>query len=373
MRAMPRIVMVSGAAPPLVDGVGDYTRGLLAVLAETRPAWNWWHLTRRRRWYSPPIERRNRVVVLRPVHGWTGRGVTLAARALGALRPDLLHVQEQIHSFYETDAAVRIAEAAKCPVVTTLHEFHSERDSVRHTVALVRRSAAVLANDQRTTRRCVAYTGRAPDLVAWSPSNVPPPLPEWRVSPVPGLLVTFGQLNAIKALEVVFAAFRELHARRAQLRWRLIGPFTPAGNPYHATLAERLAHHAVEFTGGFRDSCDRRLRTLLGEGAVALLPFVDGASLRRTSLASAWTFGLPVITTPPLDTEPGIADGRNCLLVQADDPAAWVTAIERVLDDEALASRLRVGGLETARAHDWQNLAALHVAIYDRLLGGALG
>src|SRR5262249_34548926 len=121
--------MVSGNAPPVLDGVGDCTDRLLAELARQRPRWRWLWLCRRPRWFHAPLARRGGVTVLRPCHSWSPRGRALAAAVARAARPDLVHVQEQIHSFHETDAAVRLAGAAAAAgaaVVTTLHEYHVE-------------------------------------------------------------------------------------------------------------------------------------------------------------------------------------------------------------------------------------------------------
>jgi D-inositol-3-phosphate glycosyltransferase len=102
-----------------------------------------------------------------------------------------------------------------------------------------------------------------------------------------------------------------------------------------------------------------------------LLPFADGASLRRTTLHAAWAFGIPAITTPPPCTEPEIADGINCLLVREPTPEAWADAIARLLDDPVLESRLSEGGRAAAAAYGWPELARRHLALYDRLLGGS--
>src|SRR5438045_2512301 len=121
--------MVSGNAPPVLDGVGDCTDRLMAELSRQRPAWSWLWLSRRPRWFHAPAVRRAGITLLRPSHSWGPRGRALAAAAVRAVRPDLVHVQEQVHSFHETDAAVRVADAAAAagaPVVATLHEYHVE-------------------------------------------------------------------------------------------------------------------------------------------------------------------------------------------------------------------------------------------------------
>ncbi len=155
-----------------------------------------------------------------------------------------------------------------------------------------------------------------------------------------------------------------------ELHWKIIGPFRPETDPGHAALAENLATDGVEFTGGFSVN-DPRLKRLLAESEVMLLPFADGASERRTTLHVAWAFGLPVITTPPPTANAAILDGENCLLVREPTSEGWADAIRRLRGDRELADRLRAGSLATADRFSWSRLAAAHLELYDRLFESA--
>ena len=365
----PRVLMISGNAPPMMDGVGDCTDRLLEALVRKRPDWRWFWLSRRPRWFHSPIVFRAGVALIRPSHAWTARGTALVRAAVKALRPDLVHIQEQIHSFHETGAACRIAEdvrGAGRPLVTTLHEYHVELPSVRHTTGLVKLSTAVIANDPRNAERCRSEAGRAVDACWWSGGTVLPPAPGARPPTVPGRLSTFGFLTSLKSLEVVSEAIRRLRPTHPDLDWRIIGPFDPESNPHHTELAGRVGAEGT-FTGGFSVR-DPRLRALLAESQIMLLPFADGASERRTSLHAAWAHGLPVITTPPPTERTSIVDGENCLLVRAPTAAAWAEAIGRVLSDDGLAQRLRAGSLTMAERFSWDRLAERHIELYENLL-----
>ena len=110
MPRAPRIV--SGNAPPSLDGVGDATAGLIRALVERRPDWEWCWLCRRPRWFHSPWVPRPGFRLIRPHHGWDEVGKRLASGVVERLRPSIVHVQDQIHSFHETDAAVRVASKA---------------------------------------------------------------------------------------------------------------------------------------------------------------------------------------------------------------------------------------------------------------------
>ena len=99
-----------------------------------------------------------------------------------------------------------------------------------------------------------------------------------------------------------------------------------------------------------------------------LLPFANGASVRRGTVQAAWALGLPVIMTPPAADEPAIVGGENCLLVRGAEAGAWAAAFERLLTDRELEALLRGGSLRTAADFSWARLAGEHLDLYDRLL-----
>ncbi|HEX5271937.1 MAG TPA: glycosyltransferase family 4 protein [Gemmataceae bacterium] len=364
----PRILMVSGNGPPVLDGVAHYTANLMGELARQRPAWDWLWLYRRPRWFHAPVRFGQGIRHYRPGHTWGPLGIRLASGTARWLRPHAIHIQEQVHSFHETAAAARLARTAPGALLATLHEFHGELPSVRHTRAVVGRATVLIANDRHTALRCEQWTGRAADHTWWSPPNVRPPEPSWQVRTRPHLCVSFGFISALKRLNVVRQALEPLRASYPDLRWRIVGPFDPAANAEHAAAARDLAADWIEFTGGIVDSHDSRLRTWLGEGAVMLLPFADGASPRRTTLQTAWAFDLPVVTTPPSVPEPALVHGQNCLLAPLERPAEWGASVSRLFADPAEATRLKAGGRAAADQFSWRRLAALHLEQYERIL-----
>ena len=357
-----RVVMVTGASLPTFDAVVHHTSDLLHELRSLRPQWEWIWLCRRARWYHCPIVDRDGVRLVRPNHTWSARDIRFAAAATRYLSPDIVHIQEQIHSFHETDAAVAIANSTQARVVTTLHEFHIELPSVRHTIDIVKRSDYLIANDSRTWDRCREQTGRTPDARGWSPANIAPVEGAADVATSPSLMTTFGVMNRIKLFEPVFQALTDLRTSRSDLRWQLVGPIQHGLEPYYRQL---LAAQWVTLTGELgRDA----VRSALSRTEVMILPYNDGASTRRTSLQASWAFGLPIVTTAPDADEPAIIDGYNCLLVRSGQAHEWKEAIGRLLREPGLTKRLREGARATAQKFSWSNLAKLNLDVYDSML-----
>ena len=361
----PRILMVSGEAPPLCGGVSDSTHQLLREMAALRPTWRWLWLSRRPRWNSAPIVQLGPITLLRPAFGW-GEGSTRFSETIARLcRADLVHVQDEEYSYAHTRAACRIAAASRAPIVATLHEFHLDGAGLAHTIELARSARVVVANDRRTADRCREHAGREPDHVLWSANTIRPPEAGSDIRRQPGLITTFGFINRLKQLDVAYDGLASLRARRPDLRWKIIGPFEPQDKPDHAGLARRLGGDWVTFTGGLPEW---GVRSRLAESRLMILPFADGASTRRGTLQVAWAFGLPVVTTPPPADEPSIVDGYNCRLVREATPQAWARAIGGILDDPALEARLREGSLATARSFSVARQAAHYVEMYESLL-----
>ncbi len=77
-----------------------------------------------------------------------------------------------------------------------------------------------------------------------------------------------------------------------------------------------------------------------------VLPYHGGAKSGYTSLLAAIVNGAAVITTRGPETPSWLRDGETAVLVDSPDPATLAGAIERVLSDERLASRVRAGARE---------------------------
>jgi glycosyltransferase involved in cell wall biosynthesis len=163
--------------------------------------------------------------------------------------------------------------------------------------------------------------------------------------------------------------------------WRLlyVGRLDPRKGVHVAV--EALAHlppeARLEIAGGWDKKEEARLAGLAARLGVAERVQFAG-QLDRTRLLAAYAradavvfpvrwdepWGLvpleamararPVVATGRGGSAEYLRDEENCLLVEADDPAALASAVGRLAADRALRERLRDGGLATAPLHTEQ-------------------
>jgi glycosyltransferase involved in cell wall biosynthesis len=76
--------------------------------------------------------------------------------------------------------------------------------------------------------------------------------------------------------------------------------------------------------------------------------------------------GTPVLTTTG-GSLPEVS-GDAALLVDPEEPDAFVDAILEVLTTPEVADRLTARGLENVKRFSWQDTAAQTVAVYDEVL-----
>lgn len=75
--------------------------------------------------------------------------------------------------------------------------------------------------------------------------------------------------------------------------------------------------------------------------------------------------GRPILAPDLPDTAELLADGKNAMIVPADDPQAAVAALDRIVGDSALATRLGEGASATAQALSWDSRAARIASFLD--------
>jgi glycosyltransferase involved in cell wall biosynthesis len=164
--------------------------------------------------------------------------------------------------------------------------------------------------------------------------------------PAGPVLVYTGRLVSYKGLPLLLDAWREICGRRPGTLV-LVGEGGGDSHNCEAALKAYAATHGIDERVRFAGAVTRVEDWLR---AADLFVFPTENEAFGLSLVEAMACGLPAVTT----AVGGIADyadhGVNAWVIEAGDCVAMIAAIERLLDDAELASRLGRAARETVKA-----------------------
>ncbi len=401
-----KIGLVTGEYPPMQGGVGDFTRELaraLNALGHEAQV-----VTGAGQEAGSKVE--DTIVVRRVIDQWGVRCWRQIADVVKQNQLEVLNIQ------YEPVAyAMRVGvnflvspwvrRRVRVPIVTTFHDLlvpylFPKAGSLRWRVVeyLARHSDAVIVTNGEDRARLSNLqphpTGALSNGGAsQSPitnlqtipigSNIDPDQvgefsqmaerARWNVKLDEYLLGYFGFLNLSKGGSDLMQALKALGEAGLPVKLLLIGGRTGSSDPENAVYAaqvDRLIELAdVQgrvISTGYLDARDVSRALLACD--VLVLPYVDGASLRRGSLLAAIAHGRAIVTTEPRYPIEGLMHEQSAVFVPPNDPAALANAIRRVLLDASLRGQLERGAREAARLYTWDRIAAQTVAVLQHVL-----
>ncbi len=187
------------------------------------------------------------------------------------------------------------------------------------------------------------------------------------------VLAYFGFLNRSKGgltlIETLHCVRRDLPQARLLMIGERVGASDPTNYAYLQEVEAQIAAHGlteqVQWTGHL-DAGEVGLA--LAAADILLMPYADGASLRRGTLMAGLGQGCVLVTTQPQAPLPELLDGRDLLYVPPADSAAAAAAVLRLARDPALAQQLAHHARVAARQFRWEEIARRHVALYDILV-----
>lgn len=184
------------------------------------------------------------------------------------------------------------------------------------------------------------------------------------------IVLTVGRLVRRKGIDMTLQAIAQLVRQRADLHYLVVGD-GELREELQRTIAELgLAEHVTLVGKVSDDELLRYLRTCdLFVMPNRTLPDGDtegfGLVFREANACHK-----PVIGGRAGGAVEAVDDGVSGLLVDGNQSAEIAAAIERILDDPALARRLADGGLKLARDNSTAAVARKFLRTCERLLGG---
>lgn len=185
------------------------------------------------------------------------------------------------------------------------------------------------------------------------------------------LLGYFGFLNESKGADTLIEAVAKLDGR---FHLVFIGGQTGASDSSNnqafldglrAQIASLGLAERVHWTGFLSDA---RVSAHLQAANMLVMPYRDGASLRRGTLMAALAHGRALITTTPIAPTPQLITGENCYLVPVGDVGALGTAVQTLTNEASLREKLGQGATQLAEQFSWEKIAAETAVFYQSLL-----
>lgn len=381
-----RVLMICPSFPPQARpcGVGDYTAALVGGLA-TRGA----SLSVVAGAGALPRADEGRPEVVRQGSGWGPRGVAATGRLLRGRPVEVVHIQ-YTPELYGASLSVGALpwllrrQAPGTKVVTTFHTLTGgPRRSAITAALLVAGSHGIIAVHEGIVRmirrRLARQLGKVREIPIGSNIPVQPgdaaaarrALAEGHgFDPDAILLGHFGFPAPGKGLETLLEA---MVLASAQGRFHLIvlGDARPEDREHLARLrdlAERLGIAKAVTWAGRLDPMP--LSHALQALDLYVVPYDEGASIRRGTLIAGIVHGLPIVTTEPAVPSRFLRPDENLACVPARNAAALAECIASLARSPERRARLAAAAAETARAFAWPAIADATIALYREVTGG---
>jgi glycosyltransferase involved in cell wall biosynthesis len=274
------------------------------------------------------------------------------------------------------------------PVVTTFHDLRYPylfpkagplRDWI--VMRLARSSAGVITTNQEDdlrlqglrNRRIIPLGSSVPQAISGESDAA-----EWRrrAGAEAGAFVLghFGFLKEVKGLDYLIEAMASLRAAGYELRLILIGGRSNTVDKsedavYASRLEERIRQHEltdlVTWTGFLPDN---EVAACFKAVDLMVLPFTDGASLRRSSLIAAIHNGCAILTTEPAVSVAIFKHASNLWLAPARSADAIEKAIRHLMRERDQLNRLRKGAGQLRARFDWGAIAQDTVDFFQSII-----
>jgi glycosyltransferase involved in cell wall biosynthesis len=379
-----RIGIVAGEYPPMIGGVGAYSRIFAAELA-----------------------RQNHQVYVFSASGAASPddAVTLTAAVthwgLGSLRQirrwaaenslDVVSFQYQTAAYAMSPFVHFLPDALRpIPCVTTFHDLRypylfPKAGPVRNWIVmrLACASGGVIATNHEDAARLAHLRWHrlipiGSNIAHHLPAGCEPQNWRERAGAQPGdfLIAFFGLLNHSKGLDMLLRAVASLRQMRIPARLLLIGGGAGSSDPTNTafaseieTLIDQLELRPFVHQTGFLE--EQAVSALLTASDTVALPFLDGASYRRGSLMAAIRCGCAIVTTQPQIDIPAFIQDANMRFVPRGDAEALAVGLRGLYEDPALRQRLSAGAAALAQQFEWPQIVRLCVDFYQQVIEAA--
>jgi len=372
----PHILHITSNYPPTPCGIGDYTQKLASELERNNLKVS--VLTR-----NQGTKSEDRFDVIKPVSGWNLFYTRQLWRAIEELAPDIIHLQYEPMSFRESFSLPLALGVSKIPVVSTVHEV-GEKNNLQELRDgfFYDRCKHLIVNDQGCFERLLKFRKSTENrLTKIGVGSGILSFPEWslekyefrRESREPFKLAYFGFFSESKGTEFLLRAVHLLNYQfKEEIRLVMVGAFFPQYNRYHKRLVQLTQELNLEkyvtFTGQLPE---KDASQIIANCDLAVLPFSDGASPRRSSLQACLGLKMPVITTKGIYHDEAFVENKTAIFLPHLTSDELVRNILAIIREPVILQNLSCGADVFRENFTWTAIAEKHCAIYRQVLSQA--
>lgn len=169
----------------------------------------------------------------------------------------------------------------------------------------------------------------------------------------------FGMLYPGKGLNLILDVLETLKKRELQFSFKIIGGgiiyYKNFESDFKNDLKKRELDGMVEHIGHLPA---KEVSKWLRRSRLVFLPYDRGMSDRRGSFMAAIRHGNAVLTSPPVVPLPFLKRDINVMWPHEPTVSGYVSLLERMLKDDELVKRLRVGAKELSNFFSWDKIAS---------------
>lgn len=359
------IHLIAPALPPQLNGIGDYTACLAAELSESAAVTVYVE--------AGPAVNPLQGIAIRPAFRVADRrSIRRIADTVALERPDWLmlqynpfcygrwginpHLPLMVRDTRRRSPRTRFALVVHEPFVPlTSWRFALEAPWQRLQLRALGKQASLLFMVTDYWERLLRGWFPADRMVHLPVGSSIPEVPMERgeararleIAGASVVLALFGQAHASRSLALVRTAARAVEERGRTIRVLYMGPHPVA-------VREALPGLPLLAEGPLPpEEVSRRFRAV----DIALAPFTDGVSTRRTSMMTGLQHGIATVGTRATATDRLLidADGHGLVLASAGDAHAFAAHVVRLASDSELRERIARGGAALyAREFAWK-------------------
>lgn len=299
-----------------------------------------------------------------------------AARKLNNF--DLAVVQHEygLHGHADGEQLLDLLDWLRVPVVLVVRTVLSEPSAhQRYVLEMLAGSAdAVVTMSHSGYRKLLDDYRVEPRRLTVIPHGAPAPDAVARVAGRTSrpMVLTWGLLAPGKGIEWGIDALTAMSLLRPRPRYVVVGQTHPdlsaeEADGYREFLAQRAAErgvaHLVEFEPAFAGP--QRLRQLLREADVVLLPYDSREQVTSGVLTEALAAGVPVVSTRFPHAVELLGDGRGGILVPHENPAAIAAALTQIIVGPGVAEAMSAHNATFATRVSWPAVAGKYRLLFD--------